>query len=41
MADVIGVVENGRLTEYGTHSELMERRGTYHELYSTQAAAYA
>ena len=35
-ADVILVLEQGHLVERGTHGELMERRGLYHHLVSTQ-----
>jgi ATP-binding cassette, subfamily B, bacterial len=40
-ADQIVVLEHGRITELGTHAELMSRGGTYHELFSLQARAYA
>ena len=40
-ADQILVLEHGKLTEHGTHDELMARDGTYHELFSIQADAYA
>lgn len=35
-ADVILVVEDGRIVERGTHQQLLERRGRYAELYRTQ-----
>ena len=35
-ADEIAVVLNGRITERGTHEELMEHGGTYKQLYSLQ-----
>ncbi len=35
-ADEIAVVMNGRITERGTHEELMEQGGTYKSLYSLQ-----
>ncbi len=38
-ADRIVVVEGGRITEEGTHTELMERGGTYAKLYSLQFRA--
>ena len=40
MADRIVVLDGARVTETGTHEELMARRGQYAELYSIQAAAY-
>lgn len=39
-ADIIVVVENGRLTEIGRHEELVNRGGTYAELYELQASGY-
>ncbi len=35
-ADKILVLERGRLTEHGTHAELMTKNGTYHRLYQLQ-----
>lgn len=35
-ADVILVVEDGKIVERGTHDELMEKRGAYHDLYTRQ-----
>jgi ATP-binding cassette subfamily B protein len=35
-ADLIVVLEKGRLVEQGTHAELIERRGLYHYLVSQQ-----
>ena len=35
-ADTIAVVTNGRITEQGTHEELMQRAGTYRDLYELQ-----
>jgi subfamily B ATP-binding cassette protein MsbA len=35
-ADRILVLDRGRLTEHGTHTELMGRQGVYHRLYQIQ-----
>ena len=35
-ADLIVVLERGRLVEQGTHDELMERQGLYYYLLSQQ-----
>ncbi|MFE2733262.1 ABC transporter ATP-binding protein [Streptomyces sp. NPDC059349] len=40
MADLIVVLDNGRIAERGTHAELLEVRGRYAHLYNLQAAAY-
>ena len=40
MADLILVLEDGRLTELGTHQELLENGGLYAELLRLQADAY-
>ena len=40
MADLIVVMDGARVTEIGTHEELMARGGTYAELYGIQASAY-
>jgi ATP-binding cassette, subfamily B, bacterial len=40
MADRIAVLEGGRLTELGTHQELLAREGTYARLFNLQAEGY-
>ncbi len=40
IADQILVLEYGEVVENGSHAELMERRGKYYELFSTQAKRY-
>ncbi len=40
MADQIIVLENGCLIEKGTHTELMQMKGKYCKLFSTQAKRY-
>jgi ATP-binding cassette subfamily B protein len=37
-ADSIVVMNAGRIVEQGSHEELMERRGFYHDLYASQFA---
>jgi ATP-binding cassette subfamily B protein len=37
-ADAIIVMDAGRIVEQGTHQELLERRGFYHDLYNIQFA---
>jgi ABC-type multidrug transport system fused ATPase/permease subunit len=36
-ADAIFVVEDGEITQHGTHAELMEAGGLYAELFNAQA----
>ncbi len=40
VADQIVVLGNGGILECGSHSELMEKKGAYYELFSTQAKRY-
>lgn len=40
MADWIAVLEAGKITEYGSHAELMAKGGTYARLYNMQAERY-
>ncbi len=37
-ADIIYVMENGRVVESGTHAELMNAKGKYHQLYANAGA---
>jgi ATP-binding cassette subfamily B protein len=41
MADLIVVVDGGKVLEVGSHDELMARRGLYAELFTLQSSAYA
>lgn len=40
IADRIAVVEDGRITELGTHEELLDLKGRYAHLFELQAFAY-
>ena len=39
-ADSILVLENGKVSESGTHQQLMAKNGTYARLFSLQAKSY-
>lgn len=41
MADAIAVLENGQITEYGTHGALLSKSGVYAKWYNMQAECYA
>ncbi len=40
LADRIFVLEGGKITEAGTHTELVALNGTYADLFNLQAAAF-
>ena len=40
MADLIVVVERGRLVEVGSHDDLLAQDGRYAAMFNTQAARY-
>jgi len=40
MADFIAVIDNGHVTEFGSHKELLRLSGTYDRLYMLQAQRY-
>lgn len=40
-ADIIVVMDKGRIVESGSHDSLLERKGKYYELYMTQYAGFA
>jgi ATP-binding cassette subfamily B protein len=35
-ADLVVVIDEGRIVEQGTHEQLLQRRGVYHHLYTSQ-----
>ncbi|MBR5259133.1 MAG: ABC transporter ATP-binding protein, partial [Eggerthellaceae bacterium] len=39
-ADLVVVLDDGRIVEQGTHEELLKARGHYYELYSAQFAGF-
>ncbi len=40
-SDIIVVMDQGRIVEMGDHRELLEKKGKYYELYTTQYAGFA
>jgi ATP-binding cassette subfamily B protein len=40
-ADQVLVIDGGKIVERGTHDTLLERRGVYHELYTSQFKGHA
>ncbi len=38
-ADVLAVIDKGKMAEYGTHEELIRKKGVYYNLYKLQAEA--
>ncbi len=40
VADMIVVLDGGRIVEHSSHAELMQRKGMYAELFELQARAY-
>jgi ATP-binding cassette subfamily B protein len=40
IADRIAVIADGKVSEVGSHEELMKARGRYSELFELQAAGY-
>ena len=40
-ADIIVVMDGGRIVESGRHEELLRQRGKYYELYMTQYAGFS
>jgi ATP-binding cassette, subfamily B, bacterial len=40
MADLVIVLDEGRIVQTGTHADLERERGAYRELYELQSRAY-
>lgn len=40
-ADLIVVMDQGRIVEQGSHAQLLIKRGKYYDLYMTQYAGFA
>jgi ATP-binding cassette subfamily B protein len=40
MADLIVVLDGGKVREYGSHADLMDKNGLYATLYELQSRAY-
>jgi ABC-type multidrug transport system fused ATPase/permease subunit len=40
MADLVVVLDKGRVAEVGTHDDLIGRGGLYAEMYRLQASSY-
>ena len=38
--DYIAVFDEGKLSEYGTHTQLMKYKGLYHKMFTAQAEQY-
>ncbi|MNL55023.1 Lipid A export ATP-binding/permease protein MsbA [compost metagenome] len=41
LCDTIYVFDQGEICEFGSHAELMNRRGKYYQMYSAQSYLYA
>ena len=40
-ADLIVVMDQGRIVEQGNHAQLLKKQGKYYDLYMTQYAGFA